>query len=461
MSFNKILFISILVAGFSFIQAQQEKPPERKVPDTHILFIFDGSQSMAGDWQSDKKINIARKILINIIDSLEKVQNVQMALRIYGHQSPVPPQDCEDTKLEVPFGPNNAPRIRQELRFINPKGTTPIAYSLQQGGRDFPPCEDCRNIIILITDGIEACEGDPCEVSHELQKQGVTLKPFIIGIGIDEGFKKTFDCIGNYYNAKDEERFRQVMEVVISQALNATTAQVNLLDSYGNPTETDVNMTFYDKYSGRIKYNYMHTINHMGNPDTITLDHLVTYKIKINTLPPVIIDSARMTVGIHNIIAASAPQGYLVIKEKGGNNYRNVTCIIRKNKEMNTLNYQAFGRTEKYLTGKYDIEIPILPKLIKKDVVISQNQTTTVEVNRPGIVTLVKTTTGFGSIYSLNGNNQEWIYNIDPELRNESIVLQPGDYRVVYRSRNAKQTLYTVVKNFKIKSGSSIAVDLY
>ena len=246
-----LVFLSALLSNI--LSAQYTTPPKFVPPDTRILFIFDASQSMMAFWESDRKITIARNTLISIIDSLENLDNVQMALRVYGHQKPVPPQDCSDTRLEVPFGENNAGKIRQKLRYVIPKGTTPIAGSLELGAKDFPPdCDNCRNIIILITDGIEACDGDPCEVSHNLQKQGITLKPFVIGIGIDEGFKNTFDCIGNYYNAIEEEKFSEVMEVVISQALNATTAQVNLLDINGNPTETNVNMTFKDHFSGKI-----------------------------------------------------------------------------------------------------------------------------------------------------------------------------------------------------------------
>ena len=459
MPMRRILsIISVLIILIQLVNGQELN---KKSPDTRILFIFDASQSMAGYWESDQKINIARNILIHIIDSLEQLQNVQMGLRVYGHQSPVPPQDCNDTKLEVPFGLNNASRIRQELRFVTPKGTTPIAHSLQLGGKDFPPCDDCRNIIILITDGIEACEGDPCAVSLELQKKGITLKPFVIGIGMDEGFKKTFECIGNYYNASDEEKFREVMEVVISQALNATTAQVNLLDINGKPTETNVNMTFYDMYSNRVKYNFIHTLNHMGNPDTLSLDHLVTYRLVVHTIPPIKKDSISITIGKHNIIGVSAPQGYLVIKERGGSGYRDVTCIVRKDGDMHSLNYQKVGRTVKYLVGKYDIEIPILPKLVIEDIEIKQSHTTTVEIMRPGIATLVKTTTGYGSLYLMKGTEQEWIYNIDPNVRNETIILQPGTYRIVYRAKDAKSILYTVVKTFEIKSGSSIAIDLY
>ena len=86
------------------------------------------------------------------MDSLEPIENLEVALRVYGHQYAVATGDrsCQDTKLEVPFGPYNYSKIKKKLSYIYPKGTTPIAYSLEQTKNDFPPCSDCRNILILI-----------------------------------------------------------------------------------------------------------------------------------------------------------------------------------------------------------------------------------------------------------------------------------------------------------------------
>ncbi|MBU0764316.1 MAG: VWA domain-containing protein, partial [Bacteroidetes bacterium] len=245
---KKIAFFLILL--YSVCSSAQNDQPL-----TRILFIFDASQSMLEQWDTDKKINIARKMLIRMLDSLEHINNIQLALRVYGHQYPVPPQRCDDTKLEVPFAADNAPKVRQKLRYIQPRGTTPIAHTLAKCSGDFPECANCRNIIILITDGIEECGGDPCEVSRELQQKGIILKPFVIGVGLDLEFKKTFECVGHFYNARNETEFRNVLNVVITQVLNTTSLQVNLLDQQGNPTETDVNMTFFDITSGRMIYN--------------------------------------------------------------------------------------------------------------------------------------------------------------------------------------------------------------
>jgi len=452
----------ILVIFLSELTAQKTRP--KYIPsETRILFIFDASQSMAGLWQKQTKIAMARKVLIHIIDSLEQIPNVRMALRVYGHQSPVPPQNCEDTKLEVPFAKGNASLIRQKLRYIVPKGTTPIAHSLELGGNDFPSdAENCRNIIILITDGVEACDGDACVVSQELQKKGIVLKPFVIGIGIDENFEQTFNCIGNYYNATQEEKLSEVMDVVISQALNATTAQINLLDTDGNPSESNVNCTFYDSKSGKIMYNYIHTLNHRGLPDTIVIDHLPVYRMRVHTLPPVDVENIKLIPGKHTIIAADVPQGTLVLRVSDPIQYRGLEYIVRKAGDMNTLNMQKMYAEQKYLTGKYDIEIPILPRLYLRDVGIKQSQTTTVEIPRPGVVTFMRSSVGFGSLYVRKSNLQEdWVYNLDSTLKNETIQLQPGKYRVVFRALNAKQTLYTVNKSFEVRPGSSEVIQLY
>jgi len=450
------LFIGVLILTISTLGYSQQKKPV--LPLTRILFVFDCSQSMNGLWESDRKINIARNFLNATIDSLSKVDNVQMALRVYGHQSHVPPQDCEDTRLEIPFGPNNGASIKHKLRNISPKGTTPIANSLRYSAGDFPPCATCRNIIILITDGIEACDGDPCAVSDELQKKGITLKPFVIGIGLDPRFSKTYECIGRYYNAAEEKKFQDVLEIVISQVLNSTTAQVNLLDEEGNPTETNVNMTFYNSANNKIKHNYMHTMNHRGNPDTLMLDHMISYKLVVHTIPPVESDPVQLIAGRHNIIAVDAPQGYLRVETTGGTEYRNLKFLIRKAGTTSTLHMQQTNTNEKYIIGSYDIEIPTLPRLIADDVKILQSHTTTIKIPRPGVATLQLSKEGYCGLFLEDENGLTWIYNVNTKNRAESIVLLPGKYRAVYRPTNAKRSYFTIENSFTIESGKSIYV---
>lgn len=454
-----VFFVTLLFySGRGYSQNFKKQEP----PTTRILFVFDASQSMLGTWESDKKINIARKYLINIIDSLEHFDNVQLALRVYGHQSPVPPQDCNDTKLEVPFSANNASRIRQKLRYLIPQGTTPIAHSLELCEKDFPTCDSdkCRNIVILITDGIEACDGDPCAVAKNLQQKGIVLRPFVIGIGIDPNFEKTFECVGDFYNSPDEDRFEEVLSVVISRALNSTTAQVNLLDETQLPTETNVAMTFFDHFSGKIKHNYVHTINYLGNPDTLILDPLVTYDLVVHTLPAVRKDSIKVVAGKHTQIGLPAPQGGLKVVSASTSQYNNLPVIITEAGKKDILNIQYLDDYEKYITGLYDLEILTLPRIKVKNLEINQSETTTVEVPRPGIANFSVASSGYGSIYQETSDTLMWIHNLDTDKSRESITLQPGTYRIIYRAKNAKRSVYSLSKRFDIRSGSSTNIIL-
>ena len=397
-----------------------------------------------------------------MLDSLQAIQeesNFQLALRIYGHQKPVPPQDCSDTRLEVRFGPGNIAKIKSALKAINPMGTTPIAGSLMKSADDFPPCEDCRNIIILITDGIEACDGDPCVVSKKLQRQGIILKPFVIGIGMDENFKESFECVGTYYDASDENTFKNVLGVVISQALDNTTAQINLLDINGKPTETDVPIILYDHTSQKLRKSFVHTLNYKGQPDTLILDPLVTYDMVVHTVPPVRVDSIIIYPGTHTHIGASTPQGQLELKSNSRYN-NDVACIIKSQGKNKILHVQSFGSSQRYLSGTYDLEILTLPRIIQKGIKIDASATTTIAIPPPGMVTLKMGTSGYGSIFVERPGGYEWVTDINTNSEREVLQLQPGKYMVVFRSKYAQETAYSKTKEFKVSSGSSTIVKI-
>ncbi len=419
---------------------------------TRILFVYDASQSMSGQWETGTKMKVAKRMLMNMLDSLKKVDNVQLALRVYGHQSYVPPQDCSDTKLEVPFEPNNIELIKQKLRQIEPRGTTPIAHSLYLAGGDFPDAKG-RNIIILITDGIEACDGDPCAVSAELQKKGIVLKPFVIGIGLDVDLKKTFECVGHYYDASNEKQFNDILNIVISQALNNTTAQVNLLDINHKPTETNVNMTFYNEQTGAVVYNYIHTMNALGIPDTLIFDPFTTYDMVVHTIPPVRVDSIKMIVGKHLTIPAYVPQGSFVVKSSDIKVKPEI--VVHQNDIRKIINVQKINKPEKYLVGTYDVEILTLPRIIVDDIKIDADHQTKIDIPASGVVTITHRAKGYGSVYVKRGDELEWVYNLDKNKQQDVLYLLPGKYVVVFRNKGAYETVYTVSKNFRVYSKRS------
>jgi Ca-activated chloride channel family protein len=76
-------------------------------------------------------------------------------------------------------------------------------------------------------------------------------------------------------------------------------------------------------------------------------------------------------------------------------------------------------------------------------------------------VNFIATAKGIGSLYQIHENGtQTWIYNLDQELLGNTIAIQPGKYKVVFRSENAKGSKFTTINEFEIKPGSSINIRL-
>ena len=447
--------MAMLLFMGSFTAIAQKK----KEPVNRILFIFDASQSMKVRWQSGQKIDIAKKLLSNMVDSLKDIENLEIGLRVYGHQKGYPPKDCDDTKLEINFLPAHlaADMMKAKLSMIRAKGTTPIARSLEEGAKDFPS-GDARNIVILITDGKEECGMDPCAVSRLYQRKGIILKPFVIGVGLDKSWRKTFDCVGRYFDASKESDFTNILNVVISHVIDNTTAQVNLLDENGEPTETDVNITFYNDFTGVAKYNYIHTMNAYGNPDTMVIDPVLSYRVVAHTIPPVSVDSIILIPGKHTTIALETPQGSLKITMNTKQDY---SCIIRESGKTNTLHVQKINTYEKYLVGNYDIEVLCLPRISFTNVEIKQNYESSLPLPPPGIVNIILPSKGYGGLYVLRGDKLEQIYHFKGNNIQHKLTLLPGNYKVVFRAKSAKQYIYTNEKSFKLKSGQSELIKIY
>ncbi len=412
-----------------------------------ILFLLDASGSMKEDFGGKSKYQLAKALLYHIADSIGRMnRNVQFGLRMFGHQSPKSAHDCKDSKLEIPFSSNNAYLFRQVMEKATPQGWTPIAYSIFLAANDFPSDPNALNAIILITDGLENCDGDPCATAILLQKKRISLKPFIVGLGIgQQKGEDYFDCVGTYYDATDQQSFENVVNVVVSQALNTTTAQVNLMDVYNQPTETDVEMTFYDNYSGAIRYNFVHTMNSQGLPDTLYIDPVGKYDLTVHSIPSVTVSGIELVPGKHNIIPVDVPQGNLKLKIEGSVGFSNIQCVIRPSEEKDILYVQDFNTEQKYLIGNYDLEILTLPR-IYRSMKINQSKTTEIQVPKAGSLVITASQPYIAGIYSNHEGRLERVYEFKKMGKRETLDIQPGTYTVIYRPLDAKEAVLTQTK---------------
>ena len=229
---SKILVAcSLLLATFT-VSAQYSDKYQPKL--TRIIFLLDGSGSMKEEMDGSPKFELSKKIIGKYLDSLSLANaKVETALRVFGHQYPSSAKNCKDSRLEIPFGKHSAAEVEARLDAIMPQGWTAITYALEQCANDFPDDASSKNAIVLITDGIETCGGDPCAVAAAFQQKRIFIKPYIIGLGIPKENQNFFDCAGKFFDVVNTMTFQDAMDVAITQSLNPTTAQINLINEFG------------------------------------------------------------------------------------------------------------------------------------------------------------------------------------------------------------------------------------
>ncbi len=451
--------------GLNFLSAQPGSVAAgAKTPVTRILFLVDASRSMTDVWGSSTKMGAAREVISKIVDTLSRVDNLEMALRLYGHMSYQGDFNCQDSRLEVGFRAGNGQAIKAKMTEVRPKGITPIAFSLAQSAKDFPadlPDQPPgRNIIILITDGVESCNRDPCYEIELLRSRNVLLRAFVIGLAMEPETHGAFSCIGDFYNAAAKADLDRVIERALQKVLSRTVLRVDLLDDGGRATETDQNMSFYGLPGGKLRYNFYHTLNDRGESDTIFVDPILDYELVVHTIPPVTSDRAVIESNQYNVVKIPASQGTLRLGTLGNTFSYRLQALVYHNGSHETIHVQDFNTEQRYRTGKYDLEILTLPRLFIRGLELEQDHITTFEIPAPGYVTFVHSHELIGGVFTRADGELMEVFQLSTLPRNETIALQPGNYLLVYRAKQNRSMRATQTREFEVKPGGSLSVKL-
>ena len=182
-----------------------------------VQVIFDASGSMGTTLPSgEQRITAAKRVLEDLVSGGLPAGS-PFALRAFGH---VEPTTC-NMRLEVPFGPLDPDRALQAVRGIEMKllSQTPLAEAILAAGDDLAQAGRSRTII-LITDGVESCDGDPVEAVRELRSRN-PVEVAIVSLGIPEEQIEAFNALAEAVNASyvDVTSFEQLQESVTA-ALN-------------------------------------------------------------------------------------------------------------------------------------------------------------------------------------------------------------------------------------------------
>lgn len=174
-------------------------------PD-NVLIILDTSGSMRSRMTGDSRMNIAKRILKKYIRALPG--SMRVGLVIYGKSS------CDERSVELiaPIGKLSRENIITKIDTLQPRGLTPIAMTLKKSVEFFGGFEKDNNSLILISDGMESCRGNPVQAIIDLKETRADPEVTVIGLGVDSRTRKQLAAIasssgGKYSDVKSEGDF--------------------------------------------------------------------------------------------------------------------------------------------------------------------------------------------------------------------------------------------------------------
>jgi len=190
----------------------------------YVEYILDASGSMLELLGGKTRLEVAQEVLSARVATLPPGVNV--GLRVYGHTIPFQQTaaSCLDIELVVPLQQGGARLIIDWLPGMQAQGMTPMTESIRLASEDFTFTPERRNIIVLISDGIETCGEEPAEAVRALQELGIDFTIHVIGLAVDAAARAQLQRLaevaeGTYLDANSEQELSsalgQVGEIIV------------------------------------------------------------------------------------------------------------------------------------------------------------------------------------------------------------------------------------------------------
>jgi Ca-activated chloride channel family protein len=182
------------------------------------IIILDASGSMWAQINGKARIDIARETLKDVLAGVP--DSLELGFMAYGHRSK---GDCNDIETLVQPAAGTADAIASAAAQLNPKGKTPLSASVKMAAEELKYTED-KATVILITDGLETCDADPCALASSLAKAGVDFKVDVVGLALSKTEADQVRCIadntnGQYLQADDEAGLKNALTDVVSEVV--------------------------------------------------------------------------------------------------------------------------------------------------------------------------------------------------------------------------------------------------
>lgn len=183
--------------------------------EQNLLFILDASGSMWGRVDDTPKISVARDVMSDLVGRLPEASHA--GLLAYGHRRK---GDCSDIESLVALGPLDRKALTSRIQALNPKGKTPITEAVKQAVAELRAIEEPASIV-LVSDGLESCGGDPCEAVRAARQSGVDFRLHVVGFDLGDADPAQLQCMadaggGEFYTAANADELTGALERAVA-----------------------------------------------------------------------------------------------------------------------------------------------------------------------------------------------------------------------------------------------------
>ncbi|MFA7669885.1 MAG: VWA domain-containing protein, partial [Burkholderiaceae bacterium] len=154
-----------------------------------VVVVYDASGSMWGQIDGVSKIETAREVMADLVKGWPDTTN--LGLVAYGHRSE---GDCRDIETLIKPGPLDRATFIDTVNSIRPRGKTPISAAIQHAA-DLLSYRDNPATVVLISDGVETCQADPCALAEQLSRQGIKFTAHVVGFDLQDQAHQSLACI--------------------------------------------------------------------------------------------------------------------------------------------------------------------------------------------------------------------------------------------------------------------------
>lgn len=207
-----------------------------------LILILDASGSMWGQIEGENKITIAKKVLVDLIGELPDETNV--GLIAYGHRDK---GDCKDIETVVPPGPLDKTLLAEKIEAINPKGKTPITDSVTRAF-DILRSKENSATVILLSDGLETCGGDPCRTVREAKESGINFVMHVVGFDVSKEDVSQLECAaqaggGLYLSAENAGELSDALDTAVDLLVDSPAGRLSVkVTAEGKLRDSTVNV---------------------------------------------------------------------------------------------------------------------------------------------------------------------------------------------------------------------------